>query len=108
MKKRTLNELRQVKEYGWTPKPTEDVIKTFKQVEYDIQNEINIIISLNITSCGAGRQKLVTSYATKKNQFPNHDDNQSIFFWDCFPILVGRLQIFPAQEVSSLPLSSVF
>jgi len=41
MKKRTLNELRQVKEYGWTPTPTEDVIKTFKQVEYDIQNEIN-------------------------------------------------------------------
>jgi len=41
MKNRTLNELRQVKEYGWTPKPTEDVIKTFKQVEYDIQNEIN-------------------------------------------------------------------
>ena len=41
-KERTLNELRQVKEYGWTPDPVEDVIKTFKQVEYDIQNEINI------------------------------------------------------------------
>ncbi len=27
MKKRTLNELRQVKEYGWTPKPTEDLVK---------------------------------------------------------------------------------
>ncbi len=27
MKKRTLNELRQVKEYGWTPKPAEDLVK---------------------------------------------------------------------------------
>jgi len=27
MKKRTLNELRQVKEYGWTPEPTEDLVK---------------------------------------------------------------------------------
>ena len=42
MKKRTLNELRQVKEYGWKPKPTGDVVKTFKDEEYAIQNEINI------------------------------------------------------------------
>jgi len=27
MKKRTLNELRQVKEFGWTPEPTEDLVK---------------------------------------------------------------------------------
>ena len=27
MKNRTLNELRQVKEYGWTPTPTEDLVK---------------------------------------------------------------------------------
>ena len=27
MKNRTLNELRQVKEYGWKPKPTEDLVK---------------------------------------------------------------------------------
>ena len=27
MKERTLNELRQVKEYGWTPEPTEDLVK---------------------------------------------------------------------------------
>ena len=42
MKNRTLNELRQVKEYGWTPEPTKDVVKTFKDEEYAIQNEINI------------------------------------------------------------------
>ena len=42
MKERTLNELRQVKEYGWKPTPTEDVVKTFKDEEYAIQNEINI------------------------------------------------------------------
>ena len=27
MKKKTLNELRQVKEYGWTPEPTEGLVK---------------------------------------------------------------------------------
>ena len=38
-KERTLNELRQVKEYGWTPEPAEDILK---KDEYAIQNEINI------------------------------------------------------------------
>ena len=41
-KEKTLNELRQVKEYGWKPEPIEDVVKTFKDDEYAIQNEINI------------------------------------------------------------------
>ena len=40
-KERTLNELRQVKEYGWTPEPPKDVVKTFKEKEQAIQNEIN-------------------------------------------------------------------
>ncbi len=38
MKKRTLNELRQVKEYGWKPKPTEDLVK---KLDDAIKNEIN-------------------------------------------------------------------
>ena len=38
MKNRTLNELRQVKEYGWTPKPAEDLVK---KLDDAIQNEIN-------------------------------------------------------------------
>ena len=37
-KERTLNELRQVKEYGWTPEPTEDILK---KDEYAIQTEIS-------------------------------------------------------------------
>ena len=38
MKKRTLNELRQVKEYGWKPKPSEDLVK---KLDDAIKNEIN-------------------------------------------------------------------
>ena len=38
MKNRTLNELRQVKEYGWKPKPTEDLVK---KLDDAIQNEIH-------------------------------------------------------------------
>ena len=38
MKERTLNELRQVKEYGWTPEPTEDLVK---KLDDAIKNEIN-------------------------------------------------------------------
>ena len=38
MKNRTLNELRQVKEYGWKPKPTEDLVK---KLDDAIKNEIN-------------------------------------------------------------------
>ncbi len=38
MKKRTLNELRQVKEFGWTPKPTEDLVK---KLDDAIKAEIN-------------------------------------------------------------------
>ena len=38
MKNRTLNELRQVKEYGWTPEPTEDLVK---KLDDAIKNEIN-------------------------------------------------------------------
>ena len=41
MKKRTLNELRQVKEYGWTPKPPEDLVKTSIRIKQKIQTEIN-------------------------------------------------------------------
>ena len=41
MKKRTLNELRQVKEYGWTPEPTEDLVKTSIRIKQKIQAEIN-------------------------------------------------------------------
>ena len=41
MKKRTLNELRQVKEYGWTPKPAEDLVKTSIRIKQKIQTEIN-------------------------------------------------------------------
>jgi len=41
MKNRTLNELRQVKEYGWTPKPSKDLVKTLKDREQAVQNEIN-------------------------------------------------------------------
>ena len=37
-KERTLNELRQVKEYGWKPKPTEDLVK---KLDDAIKNEIN-------------------------------------------------------------------
>ena len=37
-KERTLNELRQVKEYGWTPKPTEDLVK---KLDDAIKAEIN-------------------------------------------------------------------
>ena len=38
MKNRTLNELRQVKEYGWKPKPTEDLVK---KLDDAIKNEMN-------------------------------------------------------------------
>ena len=38
MKERTLNELRQVKEYGWKPKPTEDLVK---KLDDAIKAEIN-------------------------------------------------------------------
>ena len=38
MKERTLNELRQVKEYGWTPEPTEDLVK---KLDDAIKAEIN-------------------------------------------------------------------
>jgi len=38
MKNRTLNELRQVKEYGWKPKPSEDLVK---KLDDAIKNEIN-------------------------------------------------------------------
>ncbi|MCP4971306.1 MAG: hypothetical protein GY932_12035 [Arcobacter sp.] len=38
MKKRTLNELRQVKEFGWTPKPAEDLVK---KLDDAIKAEIN-------------------------------------------------------------------
>jgi len=38
MKERTLNELRQVKEYGWTPEPTEDLVK---KLDKAIKEEIN-------------------------------------------------------------------
>jgi len=38
MKKRTLNELRQVKEYGWTPEPTEGLVK---KLDDAIKTEIN-------------------------------------------------------------------
>jgi hypothetical protein len=41
MKKRTLDELRQVKEYGWTPKPAEDLVKTSIRIKQKIQAEIN-------------------------------------------------------------------
>ena len=41
MKKRTLNELRQVKEFGWTPEPTEDLVKTSIRIKQKIQTEIN-------------------------------------------------------------------
>ena len=37
-KERTLNELRQVKEYGWTPEPTEDLVK---KLDNAIKAEIN-------------------------------------------------------------------
>ena len=37
-KERTSNELRQVKEYGWTPEPAEDILK---KDEYAIQTEIS-------------------------------------------------------------------
>ena len=37
-KERTLNELRQVKEYGWTPEPTEDLVK---KLDDAIKAEIN-------------------------------------------------------------------
>ncbi len=40
-KERTLNELRQVKEYGWTPEPPKDLVKTLKDREQAVQNEIN-------------------------------------------------------------------
>jgi len=39
MKKRTLNELRQVKEFGWTPEPTEDLVK---KLDDAIKTEISI------------------------------------------------------------------
>ena len=46
MKKRTLNELRQVKEYGWKPKPTEDLVLAVlinnKKLDDAIKNEIFI------------------------------------------------------------------
>jgi len=38
MKKRTLNELRQVKEYGWKPKQEKDLVK---ELDEAIKNEIN-------------------------------------------------------------------
>ncbi len=41
MKKRTLNELRQVKEFGWTPEPTEDLVKTSIRIKQKIQAEMN-------------------------------------------------------------------
>jgi len=48
MKKRTLNELRQVKEYGWTPEPTvDDAIKTeISRKQDEVAEKLDMILDL--------------------------------------------------------------
>ena len=48
MKKRTLNELRQVKEFGWTPEPTvDDAIKTeMSRKQDEVAKKLDMILDL--------------------------------------------------------------